>query len=80
MIDTYLKGVFFLCQSVLPAFERQGHGKIINVGSIFGHDGYPDSAIYCATKGAIVLLTKSLELRERNIQVNAIPPAGSRRR
>jgi 3-oxoacyl-[acyl-carrier protein] reductase len=39
MIDINLKGVFFLCQSVLPVFERQGHGKIINVGSIFGHDG-----------------------------------------
>jgi NAD(P)-dependent dehydrogenase (short-subunit alcohol dehydrogenase family) len=72
MIDTNLKGV----QSLLPVFERQGHGKIINVGSIFGHDGFPGSAVYCGTKGAIVLLTKSLalELRERNIQVNAIAP------
>ena len=76
MIDINLKGVFFPCQSVLPVFERQGHGKIINVGSIFGHDGFPGSAVYCSTKGAIVLLTKSLalELRERNIQVNAIAP------
>jgi NAD(P)-dependent dehydrogenase (short-subunit alcohol dehydrogenase family) len=76
MIDTNLKAVFFLCQSVLPVFERQGRGKIINIGSIFGHDGYPDSAVYCGTKGAIVVLTKSLalELRDRNIQVNAIAP------
>lgn len=76
MINTNLKGVFFLCQSVLPVFERQGEGKIINIGSIFGNDGYPDSAIYCGTKGAIVLVTKSLalELRDRNIQVNAIAP------
>jgi NAD(P)-dependent dehydrogenase (short-subunit alcohol dehydrogenase family) len=44
MINTNLKGVFFLCQSVLPVFERQGEGKIINIGSIFGNDGYPDSA------------------------------------
>ena len=76
MINTNLKGVFFLCQSVLPVFERQGHGKIINIGSIFGHDGYPNFAVYCGTKGAIVLVTKSLalELRDRNIQVNAIAP------
>jgi NAD(P)-dependent dehydrogenase (short-subunit alcohol dehydrogenase family) len=76
MIDVNLKGVFFLCQSVLPIFERQGHGKIINIGSIFGHDGYPDSAVYCGSKAAIVLVTKSLalELRDRNIQVNAIAP------
>jgi NAD(P)-dependent dehydrogenase (short-subunit alcohol dehydrogenase family) len=76
MLGANVKGVFFLCQSVLPVFERNGGGKIINMGSIFGNDGFPGSAIYCATKGAIALLTKSLaiELRERNIQVNAIAP------
>lgn len=76
MVNVNFKGVFFFCQSVLPIFERQGHGKIINVGSIFGHDGYPDSAVYCGAKAAITLLTKSLalELRQRNIQVNAIAP------
>ena len=76
MLSANVKGVFFLCQSVLPIFERNGGGKIINIGSIFGNDGFPGSAIYCATKGAISLLTKvlALELRERNIQVNAIAP------
>jgi 3-oxoacyl-[acyl-carrier protein] reductase len=76
MVAANLKGVFFLCQQVLPVFERQGGGKIINIGSIFGNDGYPGSAVYCGTKAAIALLTKSLalELRDRNIQVNAIAP------
>jgi NAD(P)-dependent dehydrogenase (short-subunit alcohol dehydrogenase family) len=76
MISTNIKGVFFLCQSVLPVFERNGAGKIINIGSIFGNDGFPGSSIYCCTKGAISLLTKSLalELRDRNIRVNAIAP------
>jgi NAD(P)-dependent dehydrogenase (short-subunit alcohol dehydrogenase family) len=76
MLAANVKGVFFLCQSVLPVFELNGGGKIINIGSIFGNDGFPGSAIYCATKGAISLLTKSLalELREKNIQVNAIAP------
>lgn len=76
MIDTNLKGLFFLSQGVLPEFERKRRGKIINVGSIFGNDGFPGSAIYCCTKGAIHMITKTLavELRERNIQVNAIAP------
>jgi NAD(P)-dependent dehydrogenase (short-subunit alcohol dehydrogenase family) len=76
MLDTNIKGVFFLCQAVLPEFERRKRGKIINIGSIFGNDGFPGSAAYCSTKGAIVLMTKTLglELRERNIQVNAIAP------
>jgi NAD(P)-dependent dehydrogenase (short-subunit alcohol dehydrogenase family) len=76
MLDTNIKGVFFLCQAVLPEFERRKRGKIINTGSIFGNDGFPGSAAYCSTKGAIVLMTKTLglELRERSIQVNAIAP------
>src|SRR5262249_1020319 len=76
MLDTNIKGVFFLCQAVLPEFERRKKGKIINIGSIFGNDGFPGSAAYCSTKGAIALMTKTLvlELRDRNIQVNAIAP------
>src|SRR5215471_2772140 len=76
MLATNIKGVFFLCQALLPEFERRGRGKIINIGSIFGHTGFPGSAGYCGTKAAIHLMTKTLgiELRERNIQVNAIAP------
>lgn len=76
MIGANLKGPFFLCQEVLPDFEAAGRGKIINIGSIFGNDGFPESAIYCATKSAIHMLTKvlALDLRERNIQVNTIAP------
>jgi NAD(P)-dependent dehydrogenase (short-subunit alcohol dehydrogenase family) len=76
MLDVNIKGVFFLCQAVLPDFDRAGQGVIINIGSIFGNTGFPGSAIYCATKGAISLLTKTLalELRDRGIRVNAIAP------
>ncbi len=76
MIDVNLKGLFFLCQEVLPDFEAAGRGKIINIGSIFGNDGFPESAVYCATKAAVHMFTKvlALDLRERNIQVNAIAP------
>ena len=76
MIDANIKAVFLLSQIALADFETGGGGKIINIGSIFGHDGFPRSAIYCATKGAVHLMTKALalELRDRNIQVNAIAP------
>ena len=76
MLATNIKGVFFMCQALLPEFDRRGRGKIVNIGSIFGHTGFPGSAGYCGTKAAIHLMTKTLgiELRERNIQVNAIAP------
>jgi NAD(P)-dependent dehydrogenase (short-subunit alcohol dehydrogenase family) len=76
MIGANIKGLFFLSQAVLPDFEAAGRGKIINIGSIFGNDGFPESAIYCATKAAVHMITKvlALDLRERNIQVNCLAP------
>ncbi len=76
MIGANLKGPLFLTQAVLPDFEAAGRGKVINIGSIFGNDGFPESSVYCATKSAIHMFTKvwALDLRERNVQVNAIAP------
>jgi NAD(P)-dependent dehydrogenase (short-subunit alcohol dehydrogenase family) len=76
MIGANIKGLFFLSQVVLPDFEAAGRGKIINIGSIFGNDGFPESAIYCATKSAVHMITKvlALDLRERDIQVNCLAP------
>src|SRR5450631_1762120 len=50
MIGANLKGPFFLTQAVLPVFRAAGRGKVINIGSIFGNDGFPESSVYCATK------------------------------
>jgi len=76
MVNVNLKAVFFFCQAVIPHFRKRKKGKIVNLGSIFGNDGFPSSSAYCATKGAITLLTKTLclELRDLNINVNSIAP------
>jgi NAD(P)-dependent dehydrogenase (short-subunit alcohol dehydrogenase family) len=75
-LNTTLKGPFFCAQAVLPYMKARGGGKIINIGSIFGEDGYPGSSGYCASKGAIKQLTRTLclELRPFNIQVNTLSP------
>jgi NAD(P)-dependent dehydrogenase (short-subunit alcohol dehydrogenase family) len=51
-------------------------GVVIFVSSIAGHVAFPNSAAYCATKGAIELLTKSLavEYGSRGVRVNAVAP------
>lgn len=71
-----LKGAFFMGQAVAREMRRQSGGKIINIGSLGSFIGLRESAAYCATKGGIIQLTKTmaLELGADHIQVNAIAP------
>ncbi len=75
-IDLNLKAPFFLARAVIPEFKRKGGGKIINVSSIAGVGGFPNSAPYCASKGGLNMLTKSLtlELARFGINVNTLSP------
>ncbi|HTO83150.1 MAG TPA: SDR family oxidoreductase [Methylomirabilota bacterium] len=75
VIDVNLKGTFFMCRYAIPHLEKTG-GGIINISSDAGVIGSKGVAIYCASKGAVNLLTKALgrELAERGIRVNAICP------
>jgi meso-butanediol dehydrogenase/(S,S)-butanediol dehydrogenase/diacetyl reductase len=72
-----LTGPFLVSQAALPTLlERKG--CIVNVASIAGLRGQPYTAAYCASKGGLVLLTKSmaLELAGRGVRVNAVCPSG----
>jgi len=75
VIDVNLKGTFFMCRYAIPHLEETG-GSIINISSDAGVIGSKGVAIYCASKGAVNLLTRALgrELAERGIRVNAICP------
>ena len=72
-----LTGTFLMCQAALPYLLENG-GNIVNVASTAGLMGQPYSAAYCASKGGVVLLTKSLavEYMERGVRVNAVAPGG----
>lgn len=76
IIDTNLTGVFLMCKHAGLAMLAGRGGAIINVSSIAGHVGLRKSAAYCAAKGGVELLTKSLSLdwAKRGIRVNAVAP------
>jgi 2-deoxy-D-gluconate 3-dehydrogenase len=76
LIDTNLSSAFFCSQSAYPAMKQVGGGKIINIGSMMSIFGASHVAVYGATKGGIVQLTRSLAVAwaADKIQVNAVLP------
>ena len=77
MFDTNVRGAFFMAQSVgVRMIERGAGGRIINIASIGAHTVLPGLTIYCMTKAAVAMMTKSLarEWARANINVNAMCP------
>lgn len=77
LFGTNAKSQFFLAQAVCPIMKTQGGGRIINIASTGARTGsFSNASIYCGTKGAIAMFTKSIarEVAADNILVNCIAP------
>ena len=76
VMATNVKSVFLLSKYAIPIMAEAGGGVIINTASGWGLVGGRDAAAYCASKGAVVLLTKAMALDHgaQNIRVNCICP------
>lgn len=77
MFDTNVRGAFFMAQSIgTRMISRGAGGRIINIASIGAHTVLPGLTVYCMTKAAIGMMTKSLarEWARYDINVNAICP------
>ena len=76
VINTNLSGPFFVCRAVSKYMIRQRQGRIINISSIVVNKGSRGQTNYCASKGGIEAITRSLavELAKKNITVNCVSP------
>jgi len=76
LLDTNLKGPFLTCREFIPAMTAAGSGAIVNIASTAGVRGGRLRAAYCASKGGLVLLTRSLAIDHgpEGIRVNCVCP------
>jgi len=78
VVDLNLKSVFLCAKAAIPAFKRQGSGRIINIGSDTGVTvQLPSSPPYASAKAGVHSLTRVLafELARHGVTVNAIAPS-----
>ncbi|HEX7103733.1 MAG TPA: glucose 1-dehydrogenase [Nitrolancea sp.] len=71
-----VRGVYLSTRAVLPGMLARGEGVIINIASVLGLVGVPKRAAYCASKGAVITLTKQVatEYAEQGVRCNCICP------
>ena len=62
MIDTNIKGLLYVSRCLIPSMLDRNKGHIVNVGSIAGHECYPNGNVYSATKHAVHAISKSMRM------------------
>ena len=76
VINTNLKGTYLCCREAGKHMLKNGGGSIINITSLGAHVAIWNSSAYCASKGGVAQLTKTLALEwaKKGVRVNAISP------
>jgi 3-oxoacyl-[acyl-carrier protein] reductase len=75
-----LTSQFIVSREILPRMVTQGYGRVVNLSSIAGKEGNPNSAAYSAAKAGVIALTKSLgkEYARKGVLINCVAPALAR--
>lgn len=75
-----LDSIFYMCRAFIPLLLKAENASIINVASSFGVIGNPLMPVYCATKGAVVNLSRQLAIDygAKGIRVNSLCPGPTR--
>ena len=77
VMNVNARGVFLSCQQAARRMRTAGEGRIVNILSTASSQGFALESAYCASKGAVLLLTRVLavELAPGGVRINAIAPA-----
>lgn len=75
-LDVNVKGTMYCARAAIPHMLKQGSGSIVNISSVNGLVSEPFLAVYSASKGAVVMLTRgiALDYAKQGIRCNAICP------
>jgi len=74
-----LKAVFYSFKEIIPRFQKQGFGQIINISSMAGKQGVAGMAAYCASKAALNVFSEAVanEVRNDNIKISVLAPGST---
>jgi len=72
-----VKSIYLMCREAIPVMARAGGGSIVSTASDWGLVGGTQAAAYCASKGAVVLLTRAMaaDHARQNIRINCVCPS-----
>lgn len=74
-LDVNVKGAFRCVRAAVPEMHKRGGGSILNIASVAGISGQGSSMAYCASKAALICLTRSLaKALAPEIRVNCVAP------
>jgi 3-oxoacyl-[acyl-carrier protein] reductase len=76
IMNVNVKGIFLVCRTFIPAMIAAGKGNIVNIASTAGLRGGRTRALYSASKGAVIILTRSIaaDFGPKGIRANSIAP------
>ena len=76
MIDTNVKGLLYMCRTVIPWMKERKAGHVINISSLAGKEAYPMGGVYCGTKHAVQAISHAMriELLPYGVKVGTIAP------
>ena len=76
VMNVNVNGVFYMSRAAIGPMKQQGHGVIVNFGSIWGSVGAAGVVAYCASKGAVHQITRAMALDHARdgIRINAVCP------